>query len=104
MLPHPSRWWWENGYIGGVESVSVEDTSMQLHRLISEPQCDISCPSHVSEVVGKMPKFSIFSGDFYSEGRGFISALGFWGKACDVESHRGIIAGGNNMVFTQSHG
>ena len=43
--------------------MSVEGTSTQLSRLMSEPQCDISCPSVASQVVGKMTKVSTFSGD-----------------------------------------
>ena len=41
--------------------MSVVGTSMQLPRLMSEPQHDISCPSAASQVVAKMPKFSTFS-------------------------------------------
>ena len=41
----------------------MEGTSIQLPRLMSEPQCNISCPSIASQVVCKMAKFSIFSGD-----------------------------------------
>ena len=40
-----------------------EGTSMQLSRLTSEPQCENSCPSVTSQVVGKMPKISTFNGD-----------------------------------------
>ena len=43
--------------------MSVEGTNVQLHRQMPEPQCNISCLSVTSLVVGKMPKFSIFSGD-----------------------------------------
>ena len=43
--------------------MSVEGANTQLHRHIPEPQCNISCPSVASKVVGKMPKFGIFSGD-----------------------------------------
>ena len=49
--------------VGREESVSVEGASMQLPRLMSEPQHNISCPSIASQVVGKMPKFSTFSED-----------------------------------------
>ena len=45
-----------------------EGTNTQLHRQIPEPQCDISCPSVVSHIVGKMSQFSIFSGDFTQKG------------------------------------
>ena len=43
--------------------MSVEGANMQLHRQIPEPQHNISCPSVASQVVGKMPKNSIFSGE-----------------------------------------
>ena len=50
------------------ESVLVEDTDTQLPRQMPEPQHDISCPSVVSQVVGKMAKFSTFSGNFTQKG------------------------------------
>ena len=40
-----------------------EGVSMQLSRPASVPQCKSSCPSITSQVVGKMPKISTFSGD-----------------------------------------
>ena len=49
--------------VGREEIVSVEGTNMQLPRQMPEPQCNISCPSVTSQVVGKMPKFSTFSGN-----------------------------------------
>ena len=36
---------------------------MQLSRPMSEPQHENCCPSVTSQVVGKMPKISTFSGD-----------------------------------------
>ena len=36
---------------------------MHLLRLMLEPQYGMFCPSVASQVVGKMPKFSTFSGD-----------------------------------------
>ena len=54
--------------MGREESVSVEDANMQLDKQIPEPQCDISCPIVASQVVGKMPKSSIFSGDSTQKG------------------------------------
>ena len=50
-------------WVGREEIMSVEGANMQLHRQVPEPQCDISCPSVASEAVGKLPNFSIFSGD-----------------------------------------
>ena len=48
--------------------MSVEGTSMQLPRLVPEPQCDIFYPSVTSQVVGNLPKFSTFSGDSTKKG------------------------------------
>ena len=45
------------------ECVSVEGTNTQLSRQMPELQCNISSPIVASQVVGKMPKFSIFSGN-----------------------------------------
>ena len=50
-------------WMGREEIMSLQGTNMELHRQMPEPQCNISCPSVDSQVVGKMPKFSIFSGD-----------------------------------------
>ena len=50
-------------WLGREESVSVEGTSIQLPRPMSESQCNISCPSITSQVVGKMLKCSTFSGN-----------------------------------------
>ena len=50
-------------WVGGEESVSVEGVRMQLPRLMSDPQHEIPCHSVASQVVGKMPKISTFSGD-----------------------------------------
>ena len=36
--------------------MSVEGTIMQLPRQIIEPQCDISCPSKESQILGKTKK------------------------------------------------
>ena len=40
-----------------------EGVSVQILRLTSVPQCKNSFPSVTSQVVGKVPKFSIFSED-----------------------------------------
>ena len=53
---------------GEEEGVSVEGASTQLPRPMLEPPCDISCPSVTSQLVGKMPKFIIFSGDSTKKG------------------------------------
>ena len=53
---------------GEEESVLVEGASMQLPRPMLEPQCDISSPSVALQVVGKMPNFSTFSGDYIQKG------------------------------------
>ena len=50
-------------WVGREESVLMEGASMQLPMPMPEPLCDISCPSVASHVVGKMPKFSTFSGE-----------------------------------------
>ena len=49
--------------VGREESVLVEGASTKLPRPMSEPQCEMSCPSVASQVVGKMPKISTLSGD-----------------------------------------
>ena len=41
----------------------MEGANTQLPRPMPEPHHNISCPSVASQVVGKMLKFSIFSGD-----------------------------------------
>ena len=48
--------------------MSVEDRNTQLHRQIQEPKHNISCPSVASQIVGKMPKFSTFSGGSTQKG------------------------------------
>ena len=55
-------------WVGREESVPVEGANTQSPRPMSEPQCDISCPSVTSQVVSKMPKFSTFSGDSTQKG------------------------------------
>ena len=50
-------------WVGEDEVVSGEDTSMQLHRSMQEPQCGMSYFSVSSPLVGKTSKFSLFSGD-----------------------------------------
>ena len=54
--------------VGREEIMLVEGTKMQLPRQIPEPQHDISHPSVASQVAGKMPKFSTFSGDSIQKG------------------------------------
>ena len=49
--------------VGREESVLMENTSMQIPRPTLEPQHKISSPSVASQVLGKMPKNSTFSGD-----------------------------------------
>ena len=51
----------------------VEGTSTHLPGLMPEPQCDTSCPSVASQVEGKMPKFSTFSGDSTHKGKSHLS-------------------------------
>ena len=54
--------------VGREESVSVEGANSLLPRQMPEPQCDISCPSVASKVVGKTPKLGTFSGDSTQKG------------------------------------
>ena len=51
-------------HMGRGEIKSLEGMNMQLHRQIPQPQCNISCPSIASHLVGKMPKLSTYSGDY----------------------------------------
>ena len=55
-------------WVGIEKSVLVESTNMQLSRPMLEPQYNISCPSVASQIVGKMPKFSTFTGDSTQKG------------------------------------
>ena len=64
-------------WVGREESVSVEGTSIQLPRPISETQHKISCPSVASEVVGKMPTISTFSRDLTQKGEVSLKKMGF---------------------------
>ena len=48
--------------------MSVEGTIMQLPKQMPGPQHNISCPSVDSQVVGKMPIFCTFRGDFIQKG------------------------------------
>ena len=58
MMTEEGLWW-----VGREENVSGLGTSIQLSRLMSEPQQKHSCLSVASQIVGKMPKISTFSGD-----------------------------------------
>ena len=55
-------------WLGREESVSVVGANMQLPREMPEPQCDISCASVASQVVGKTPKFSTYNRDSTQKG------------------------------------
>ena len=63
---------------------------MQLHRQILEPQCNISCPSVASQSVGKMPKFSIFSGGSTQKGEVSFQQWAFEVKSV-MQSHMEVI-------------
>ena len=78
--------------VGREETVSVEDTGMQLPRQMPELQCIISCPSLTSQVVGKMQIFSTFSGGSTQKGD-LIWAMDIWSEMCDTQSHRGDTEG-----------
>ena len=51
-----------------------------------EPQCNISCPSVASEVVGKMPKFSTFIPDSTQKGEVSFEQWSFEMKSV-MQSH-----------------
>ena len=55
-------------WVGRAQIMSVEGINMPLHRQTPEPKCDISWPCMASQLVCKMPKFSIFSGDSTQKG------------------------------------
>ena len=48
---------------GKEDVILKEDGNMQPHRSIQEPQCDMSYFCVASQLAGKTPKFSVFSGD-----------------------------------------
>ena len=64
----------------------VEGASMQLPRLMSEPQHNISCPSVASQIVGKIPKFSTFSGDLTQKGEVLFEQWAFEARSV-MQSH-----------------
>ena len=84
--------------------MSVEGTSTQSPRPMPEPKHDISCPSVAWEVVGKMPKFSTFSGDSTLKGEVTLEQWAFEVRRCDAESHTSDIEGRNSMILMQSCG
>ena len=73
-------------WVGRKEIMSVEGTSMQLHRQIPELQHDNYCPCVASQVVGKVPKFSIFSGDSTIKGEISFEQQAFGVKSV-MQSH-----------------
>ena len=83
-------------WMGREESVLVEGTSMQIPRLMSEPQHEISCPSVALQVLGYMPKTSTFSGDFTQKGEVSFEQWVFEVRSV-MQSLRGVIVGGNGM-------
>ena len=91
-------------WVGREEIMSAVGTNTHLYRQIPEPQYDISCPSVASQVVGKTPKFTIFSRDTTQKEGGLISAICICSEECDAKLNRGDIEGGNNMVITWNHG
>ena len=83
--------------------MSVESASTQLPRPMPELQCDISCPCVASQVVGRMPKFRTFSGDFTHKGEVSFEQWAFEVRSV-MQSHRGNVGRENSMIFMQSHG
>ena len=55
-------------HVGREEIMSVEGMTTQSPRQMPGTQFDISSPSVASQVGGKMPKFSPFSGDSTQKG------------------------------------
>ena len=74
---------------------------MQLLRPMSEPQHDISCQSVASQVVGKMPKFSTFSGKPTQKAEVSFEQWVFEVRSV-MQGHTGDIARENSTVFPQS--
>ena len=74
--------------IAGVkrENISAKGANMQLPREMPEPQCDISCPSVASQVVGKMQRFNTFSGDCIQKGEVLFEQRAFEVKSV-MQSH-----------------
>ena len=63
-----------------------QDMNTQLHRSMQEPQCDMSYSSVASQLVGKTPEFSIFSGDLTQKGEVSFQKWMFEVK-CVIQSH-----------------
>ena len=72
---------------------------MQMQGPILEPQCDIYCPSMASQIVGKMPKFSIFSGDSTQKEEVSFKQWTFEIKSVMQKSHGSDTVGRNSMVI-----
>ena len=83
------------------ESLSVGGTSRQLPKLMPEPQSTISCPSVALQVVGKVPKFSTFSGDSTQKREVSFEQWVFEVKRV-MQNHGDNIEGGNSTIFTWS--
>ena len=88
---------------GERRNISVEGTNTQLHRQVPEPQCNVSYPSQASQLIGKMPTFSIFSEDSTQHGEVSFELWAFEVKECEAKSHGGNVEEGNSMVITWSH-
>ena len=73
-------------WVGREESMSAEGANMQLPRQMPEPQHHIFCPRVASQVVGKMPKFSTFSGDSTQKGEVSFEQWAFEVKSV-MQSH-----------------
>ena len=80
--------------MGREENVLGEDISMQLSRLTSEPQCENSFPSVISQVVGKMPKISTFSGDPTQKGEVLFEPWDFEVKSVMQSNTEATLQGG----------
>ena len=94
----------ENSYVGwgGEESVLVEGISMQLLRPMSDPQCDISFPSVALPVVGKMPKFSTFSGASTQKREVSFDQCTFKVRSVMQSHTQATLCEGNSMAFMWS--
>ena len=55
-------------WVGRDEVIPGEDANMQPHRPMQKPYCGMSYSSVAFQLVGKMPKFSVFSGDSAQNG------------------------------------
>ena len=88
MLPHSNRWCWERGYNWWEEKKMCWGKVQVCSYLDQLPEATVqnSCWSVTSQVGGKMPKISTFSGDPSQKGEVLFKEWVFEVK-CVMQSH-----------------